>query len=424
MYRTSSKARGGIALVCALSLCLAMQPLHMAFAEESLGSTETEATPSALSDESISQDSATDESADKDKDKDKDEEKTDEEKKKALEAAKGELQRQMEVALQTLSNLSSEAELAEYDLLTVTAELDEINAHIDELDEQIPEVKEQLEAMREELSSLVAQSYKEGTPTLLDLLMDVTSFEEMVTRVEYANRVSAYESEVVSQTKELDSKLVQQRADLELEKIQQEQLVEEQKQRVAAVEAAVSSMQAYYNQLSTELQDMIAAEQESLQAANEEAAREALAQALRIAEEQGATNYAVNLPVSPTDNVAGFVARAFSIIGAGYQWSGYTWLGSIRGSAFTCSGVIDFARGFPSRSSSPETLYAEVGSRLVTDTNLLQYGDLVFYDFNGRHPGHVGIYIGGGSIIDSIPNGGVSIRDVNYMPCIGGGPIF
>ncbi len=118
------------------------------------------------------------------------------------------------------------------------------------------------------------------------------------------------------------------------------------------------------------------------------------------------------------------VARAYSIIGSGYQWSGYTWTGSTSTSAFTCSGVVDYAMGLPSWSNSPESLYAAVGSRLVSSTSQLNYGDLVFYSYGGRYPGHVGIYVGGGSIIDSIPNGGVAIRDVNYMNFIGGGPIY
>lgn len=127
---------------------------------------------------------------------------------------------------------------------------------------------------------------------------------------------------------------------------------------------------------------------------------------------------------SPDPAVAWFVSRAYSIIGAGYQYSGYTWTGSTYDSAFTNSGVVDYARGMPSRSSSPETLYAEVGSLLVTNADQLCYGDLVFYASAGRYPGHVGIYIGGGAIIDSIPNGGVSIRSVDYIASfIGGGPI-
>ena len=122
-------------------------------------------------------------------------------------------------------------------------------------------------------------------------------------------------------------------------------------------------------------------------------------------------------------DVSSFVSAAYGIIGSGYSWSGYNWTGSVGSSWFTCSGVVDYALGRPPRARSPETLYAEVGSAMVHSTGALNYGDLVFYASGGRYPGHVGIYIGGGQIIDAIP-GGVAIRNVNYMNFIGGGPII
>jgi cell wall-associated NlpC family hydrolase len=125
-----------------------------------------------------------------------------------------------------------------------------------------------------------------------------------------------------------------------------------------------------------------------------------------------------------TGSVAAFVAQAFSIVGSDYQWSGYTWTGDVSSSAFTCSGVIDFALGNPSQSNSPEMLYEAVADRLVTDISQLSYGDLVFYSYAGRYPGHVGIYVGSGAIIDSIPDGGVAVRSVDYMDFIGGGSYF
>ena len=117
------------------------------------------------------------------------------------------------------------------------------------------------------------------------------------------------------------------------------------------------------------------------------------------------------------------VSQAYSIIGSGYQWSGYSWTGSTSSSAFTCSGVVDYALGLSSQSNSPESLYASV-SNMKSSTSQLAYGDLVFYSYAGRYPGHVGIYVGNGMIIDSIPDGGVAVRAVDYMDFIGGGSIF
>ena len=433
------------------------------------------------------------------------------------------LRQQMRAAQETLANLGQAAEVAEYELVAVTAELNKTVEHIGELDKQIPETEAQLGSARDELATVVADSYKSGTPTLLDVLMDAASFDDFVTRVEYANRVSEYKSSVVSEVKDLNGQLNQQRADLEVEKANQEELVGQQQQRVAAMESAAAQAQAYYASLSSELQTMIAEEEAAQRRAAQEAARaQAAAAQQRAAQssaaqqqsqpgstqqessqqgpaQQGAesqdaaqqepaqtepaqtepaqtepaqtespstseeygeaqdygssssydysstdssystgfgstdTSYSsswisdapsANASVSASADVNEFVSRAFSIIGASYQWSGYTWTGNALSSAFTCSGVVDFARGMPSRSSSPETLIAEVGSRLVYNTSDLKYGDLVFYACLGRAPGHVAIYIGNGQVIDSIPNGGVAIRAVDYMTPMGGGPIY
>ena len=446
----------------------------------------------------------------------------------ALASTKEELQMQMETARETIANLSAQAEMCEYDLINVRLELEKTVAHINELDVQIPQTQVQLDQAQGELADVVAANYKTGTPTLLDVLLGSTSFDDMISRVTYANKISEHERAVVQGVKDLSAQLEQQKADLIVEKDNEERLAAEQEQRLAIVQQATTAANDYYNQLSAEVQQMIRAEEEQERRAAEAAAQQAAIEAQQRAdadraaaeawraqqqEEQGQTDpvqeedpatnpeaeqgeeeveptttpdpepeqdyepepspeptpepdpeptpdpepvtpavvptpqpstpttpSTPSTPSSPSTpstpstptvqtpaaaaSASAMVARAFSILGAAHSMSGYMWTGSVNTSWFTCSGVVDFARGLPSWSSSPESLYAEVGSRMVYDTSKLNYGDLVFYPYAGRYPGHVGIYIGGGQIIDSIPNGGVAIRDVNYMTFLGGGPIY
>lgn len=392
----------------------------------------------------------------------------------AFATTKEDLQKQLEQARQTIATLSTEAELAEYDLLTVTQKLDGTKRSIDALSGQIPDTQGYLVTAKAELSAIIADSYKYGTPTLLDMLMNTVSFDEFISHVEYAKRIEDYKLGVLDEVKGLSNELQLQMNELENERANQEALVTQHEQRMEAAEQAASSAESYFNSLSSELQEMIAAERAAEQAAAQEAARKvAAAQAASAAsnnpqQESGSQSISVTdsdaqqpaepiqqqspdpieeeeageeqvfrldtsygvfndgiIEVGVSDSVSEFVTRAFSIVGGGYRYSGYNWTGNTFTSEFTCSGVIDFARGLPSRSSSPESLYNEVGSRMVYNTNQLNFGDLVFYAYGGRVPtGHVGIYIGGGQIIDSIPNGGVSIRDVNYMTFVGGGPIY
>lgn len=370
----------------------------------------------------------------------------------AAKEAQAALEVQVQEAQKQLEVLGQEAELAEYEYVTITNKLEETKGHIAELDEQIEQTRAELEQSKQELSDIVSDAYKNGRPTLLSVALNATSFDDLVSRIQYANKVAEYEASVVEKVKDLEAQLEQERAELEEQKLLQEQQQAEQQARLEEAEAAVAAVEAYQAQLSAEIQQKIAEADSAMRVAAEEAARADAAEAQRLAEEEAkrkaeeeerrraaeaaaaaAAQNAGAEYIPPTTSsaatsaagdVQSFVANAYSIIGSGYSYSGYNWTGSTSSSVFTCSGVVDFALGLAPRSNSPETYYAQVGSRMVYDNSQLQYGDLVFYACLGRAPGHIGIYVGNGQVIDSIPNGGVAIRAVDYMPTMGGGPIF
>ena len=120
------------------------------------------------------------------------------------------------------------------------------------------------------------------------------------------------------------------------------------------------------------------------------------------------------------------ISAAESGVGSAYTYSGYNWTGDASTSEFTCSGLVDYAPGNASQTNTPESLYAAVNGKgnLRSSVDGLSAGDLVFYEYAGRYPGHVGIYIGNARIIDSEPTGGVQIRDVYYPGTfLGGGSL-
>lgn len=382
----------------------------------------------------------------------------------AAQEAQAQLEVQVQEAQAQLEALYAEAEACENDLITITVALQQTEARISELDAQIEQTRAELKKTKQDLANIISDNYKNGRPTLLSVALSASDFDDFVARITYANKVSQHETDVINQIADLERQLEQQRDELKAVRETQQQQKAEQEQRKAALEEAVASVEAYKAQLSEEIVARIAQAEEALRQAAAEEARAQEAQAQRLAEEEAkrqaeeearraaeeearraeeerrrAAAEARQSAVPSDDNeyeedtggyssgyvgdVSSFVGSAYSIIGSAYSYSGYHWTGSVSSSWFTCSGVVDFALGRPPRASSPETLYAEVGSRLVFSTSQLNYGDLVFYATGGRYPGHVGIYIGGGSIIDAIP-GGVAIRSVGYLPFIGGGPIL
>ncbi len=385
----------------------------------------------------------------------------------AFAATSAELQTQLDAASKRLNELSSAAEQAGNDLATVTSDLEDTKSQITQTEAEIEEEQQQLEQNQSELGSLVATQYKTGGSSIISMLLNSGSFSSLISSVHYADKAAEYQQSVISTTRELKESLENKKSELEEQKTKQEQLVSEQSKKSAAASAAASEAQSYYDQLSDELKAKIAEEQE---AARKKAEEEAAAQAALIAEqtkkaEQNAnrgsssnsnsgsnsnsdsnsnsgsnsnsnsgsnSNSSSNSGSSsrqPTTSAAAMVQRAYSVIGSGYSYTGYNWTGSTSSSWFTCSGLIDYALGLSPWSNSPATLYNKVGSRITHSVSNLQYGDLVFFNA-GSGIYHVGIYIGGGKMIDSIPNGGVGIRSVTYIAgsdyreFAGGGPIL
>lgn len=380
----------------------------------------------------------------------------------AMAATSEELQAQLDQASQQLMSLYGEAEQAGYDLDNVTRDLNNTNDQITDLEGQISEQQTQLVTKKSQLCDILASQYKMGDETgLLSLILSSDSFGDLVSNIHYANKISEQKQGAIKEVRELQESLEQNKSSLEEQRIQQEQLVADQQAKADSANQAAAQAQAYYDQLSDEVKQKLAEEEAERRAAAEKEAQEAAAAAKKKAEEEaasnqnnasnssnggnssnsnnsnsnnsnsgGSSNNNASKPNSggstpaPSGSASAMVSRALGVVGSGYRWSGYVWTGSTSSSAFTCSGLVDYALGLPTNSNSPESYFGSV-RYITSDVSALNYGDLVFYTYAGRYPGHVGIYIGGGQIVDSCPGGGVQIRSVNYPGTfIGGGPIF
>ena len=369
------------------------------------------------------------------------------------------------------------------DLISATVSLGQTEQHISELDGQINELSGRLDTAKQQLSAFVAEDYKMGSVSLIDILLNSADLNDFVSRIVYANKVAERQRSAINEVDSLYTQVLTQRAELEQAKIDQQNYITAQSESLAAANEAAAKAQVYYDQLSAEVR-------QGVEQAREAERAEAKAQSLEILasliehhaqqQAQGGEGMAP-APQAPTDlyvpeggepapepgpgpapevqnsfinelspedaqtllndmtqtlgpdaaqqlanmdgNYGDMLGRVYDLLGSGYQYSGYNWTGSTDDSSFTCSGVVDYALGRDSQSSSPESLYEEVGSNMVHDVNDLQEGDLVFYSYGDREVGHVGVYIGDGQVIDSIPDGGVAIRDVDYMDVVGGGSI-
>ena len=394
----------------------------------------------------------------------------------AAAATSAELQTQLEAATKQLNTLGAAAEQAGNDLATVTSELEDTKAQIEQTQSDIEEEQKQLEVNQSELGILVSDQYKTGGASVVTLLLSSGSFSSLISNVHYADKAAEHQQNMITETRALKESLEQKKTDLEEQQKKQEELVAEQQKKSDAANAAVAEAQSYYDQLSTEVKQKIAEEEE---AARKKAEEEARAQAAAIQQQgqqsgnnggssggnggstgnaggssgnsssgntgsggsssgsgsstsggssSGGSSSGGGASVTPSGSASAMVQRAYSVIGSGYSYTGYKWTGSTSSSWFTFSGLVDYAMGYGPWSNSPATFRNKV-RYLTYDVGSLSYGDLVFFK-SGSRISHVGIYIGGGQMIDSIPGAGVGIRSITYIAgsdysdFAGGGPIY
>lgn len=396
-------------------------------------------------------------------------------------AVSASLEAQVNEAQTRLSELYGEAEQRNYELEQTVGELNKTIKKLDETSDAIVQTEADLAVARQHLGEVISEDYKAGHIDLLTLLFGANDFEDLVSRFVYANKVATYHADVVAEVNVLSNELKEQKDTYAEAAEQQKELVSEQKRLKEETDQAVSEAQTYYDQLSEELRAQIAAEQEAAAKAAQEAAAAAAAEAERLAAQEAeeapeqvvedteapaettttttttkkktkkqttttttttdettttttepssgskkaTTGNEAPASVTPgaTYSAAAMVSQAYQAIGSAYRYSGYVWTGNPATSAFTCSGLVDFALGRPSNSSWPTSLYAEVqgAGGIKKSISKLSYGDLVFTGTGGI--GHVGIYVGDGCFLDSSWDG-VGVRSINPSTFIGGGSIF
>lgn len=400
----------------------------------------------------------------------------------AVAATTAELQAQLDAANARLDELYFAAEQAEAELGKANWELDQTRGRIEELEGLIAENTVLLGEKQEILSQQVVNSYKGGTASILDVILESTSFDDFVSRITYANKVNELYVNTITEVRELRDELNAEEDELEVRESDQVEQVAVQEQKLAAMQTAQEEQAAYINGLSEELRAAIEEErrraaEEAARRAAEAAAREAAEQAAREAaaaqqrqqeEEQqqqqesgGGTSettssetvtdveveddsYVVEQPtyysatpiaapvasVATGDQRSTAVNAALSQVGLPYLWGE-----GIPGVGFDCNSLTHWAwqqAGVEIPYTSGHYSYGQFqwmkeSGHWVTSVSQLQMGDLVFYSYDGGATTyHVAMYIGGGQVVHA--NGyrwGVMVSDIDFDEgfCGGGSPI-
>lgn len=371
----------------------------------------------------------------------------------ALAASSSDLQAQLQQAEAQTAKYQEQANNAFAELEQLQAELEDTRAQIASTQEEVSQKQTELDAAQDTLAGRVSSNYKTGGVSLVSILFDSSSFEDLVSRVYYANRVAESDAEVISQVQGVQAELAAKQNELESQQEEQQRLVDDAQSKAGEIQSALEQQQSYVNSLSSEVQEALAAE-EAQRRAEAEAAANAGGNA---GSSNSGSNNATSGNSGSSNNsggnsgsngnsssgshssgnqdfgsgISGAIAAAKSQLGVSYSWAG----NAIPGQEFDCSGLVWWAykkagisipRGQRMSNGRGNSMigWCLDGGGWTTDQSQLQAGDLMFWGSGVNSTTHVGMCIGGGLMIHS-NWGGVEIASVYYSSgsFVGGGPI-
>jgi len=240
----------------------------------------------------------------------------------------------------------------------------------------------------------VYQDQGDESNSTVAILLQATSVQNMIDRVDAAQRISDHDSRVVKQVTALRNQTARQAAELGKMQARQKALVAEMASQWNELKRKQNERRAYVASVKREIASLIAEQQRQAAAAAARARQ-------TIASYNSAPTTSSSVPPTYSAPAASSVGQsvvnaAMSRLGAPYVW------GSAGPTTFDCSGLVvwSFAQA---GISLPHYSYSLMSGGAAVSASDLQPGDLVFF-YGGSH---VGIYIGGGQFIHAPHTGTV-----------------
>jgi peptidoglycan DL-endopeptidase CwlO len=239
-----------------------------------------------------------------------------------------------------------------------------------------------------------------GDSTGLEVLVGATSIEDLIERLDTADRVSDQSAQVLREVKIYRADVRSRRERLKQAHVDQARLVAERASQKASIEGQLAERRRLLSSIRSEIGRLQAAER-ARQAELAAAARARVSSPQTGVEVLTASTGSItsgNPPIisAPPSRHGGVVGIAMQFLGTPYVWGGAS------PSGFDCSGFVMYVYAQVGV-SLPHNAAAQYGYGTPVDRSQLQPGDIVF--FNGL--GHNGIYVGGGSFIHSPHTGDV-----------------
>ena len=247
-----------------------------------------------------------------------------------------------------------------------------------------------------------------GMGSELDAILGASSFADFTDRIQYMGALAETDEDLAASA-DAASEQAQWAAE-EVTKTVGEELQQRDalQDKISAIRDAATEQHALYEKLNKDYRDALAAERAAEQAAQQVVDG--------TGSGSGGGGYSGPPPPPPnTSAVETAIYYAQSVIGTQYVWGA-----ADPNVGFDCSGLVMWAYAHAGI-SLPHSSAAQYGVLPHVAREDLQRGDLLFF----YSPiSHVGIYLGGSSMIDAShpgPGGGVAVRSIYWDSFVAGG---
>ena len=288
---------------------------------------------------------------------------------------------EVEQAQARLDSLNRELDLMVEQYNQARLRLQEVQARLADVRAQAQRAQATADRAISSLNANAARAYR-GVGSQIAELFDSASLADFSDRLEFIGSMAQADSDLAVEAEAAQQEARWTAAELKATAEERQGIVDALAAKQDQIESRVAEARDLFEELDRKYHEALAA-----QAASQEAAAST-----------GGGVSPIPPPPSPNANVAAVLQAAYSMIGTPYQYGG-----SSPETGFDCSGFTMWAWSHAGV-YLPHSSAAQFASLPQVAQSDLQPGDLVFF----YSPiSHVGIYVGGGSMIHSPQTGSV-----------------